>query len=123
MSGSYQTSFQQAGVNQVATVTSETRTLRSVPITVAGQHISIRTDQSEEYLNALAVEVNALIESIRQASPGTGLPVIMALAFIQLADRAVSAEAAVQRQEMKVERHIERLNGILKTLESSGALD
>ncbi len=118
MASSYQTLSQQAG-SRVATLDAEKRTIRSVSLTVAGQRISLRTDQDEAYLNALASEVNALVDSLRLASPGTGLPVLMALASIQLADRALSAEMAVEQQELKVERHIERLNGILKNLEAA----
>ena len=102
----------------VTTVSSEsTGTIRSIPLNVAGQRISIRTDQSETYLNALANEVNALVENLRQCAPQAGMPQLMALAAIQLADRAVSAEAAAARENLKVERHIERLSGILRTLE------
>ena len=71
---------------------------------------------------ALAAEVNALIDDLRRNSPGAGLPVLMALASIQLADRALCAEQAVQRENLKVERHIERLSGILKNLESGDHL-
>lgn len=115
-------SSQQRGNTQyssVATVTSQSGTIRSVPLNIAGQRISIRTDQSETYLNALASEVNGLIDSLRQAAPQAGMPQIMALAAIQLADRAVSAEAAAARENLKVERHIERLSGILKSLENN----
>ena len=115
-------SSQQLGNSQhssVATVSSQSGTIRSVPLNIAGQRIAIRTDQSETYLNALAGEVNALVDSLRQAAPQAGLPQIMALAAIQLADRAVSAEAAAARENLKVERHIERLSGILKSLESN----
>ena len=115
-------SSQQRGNTQhagVATVSSSsTGTIRSVPLNIAGQRISIRTDQSDTYLNALAAEVNALVDSLRQAAPQAGMPQIMALAAIQLADRAVSAEAAAARENLKVERHIERLSGILRTLEN-----
>ena len=115
-------SSQQRGNTQyssVATVTSQSGTIRSVPLNIAGQRISIRTDQSETYINALASEVNGLIDSLRQAAPQAGMPQIMALAAIQLADRAVSAEAAAARENLKVERHIERLSGILKSLENN----
>ena len=115
-------SSQQRGNTQyssVATVTSQSGTIRSVPLNIAGQRISIRTDQSETYINALACEVNGLIDALRQAAPQAGMPQIMALAAIQLADRAVSAEAAAERENLKVERHIERLSGILKSLENN----
>ena len=115
-----QASQQQANAHysSVSTVSSSsTGTIRSVPLLVAGQRITVRTDQSEEYLNALAGEVNALLDSLRQAAPQAGLPQIMALAAIQLADRAVSAEQAAARENLKVERHIERLSDILRNLE------
>ena len=91
--------------------------IRSVSLNVAGQRITIRTDQDEEYLSALATEVNALVDTLKQGAPQAGLPQIMALAAIQLADRAISAENTVARENLKVERHIERLSGILRTLE------
>ena len=92
-------------------------TIRTVTLIVAGQRVSIRTDQNPEYLNALAEEVNTLVDSLRRSSPGSGMPVLMALAAVQLADRAVNAEQAAARETMKVERHIERLNGILQSLD------
>ena len=123
MAGNYQTSAQNYGQNNVATLEQEAPgTLRSVALVVAGQRIVIKTDQSEEYMAALAGEVNALIEDLRRNSPGTGMPVIMALASIQLADRALSAEQTLQHENHKVERHIERLTGILKNLESGESL-
>lgn len=114
---------QQRGGAQLQTVTSvspaSTGTIRSIPLLIAGQRISVRTDQSEEYLNALAAEVNNLVDTLKQGAPQAGLPQIMALAAIQLADRAVSAENAVMQGNLKVEKHIERLSGILRTLEES----
>ncbi|GEM_PF-2427551 len=118
-----QTSAPNYGQKGVATIEQNTRgTIRSVALVIAGQRILIKTDQSEEYMAALAAEVNSLIDELRRNSPGTGLPVLMALASIQLADRALSAEQAVQRENLKVERHIERLSGILKNLESGDHL-
>ena len=123
MAGNVQTSPQNYGQKGVATIESNAPgTIRSVALMIAGQRIVIKTDQSQEYMAALAAEVNALIDDLRKNSPGTGLPVIMALASIQLADRALSAEQTLQRENLKVERHIERLNGILKSLESGESL-
>ena len=103
----------------VSTIAAESSgTVRSVSLNVAGQRISIRTDQNESYLNALAGEVNALIESLRQSAPGAGMPQLMSLAMIMLADRACSAEKAAMHESDKVERHIERLNGIIQALEN-----
>ena len=119
----HQTSAQNFGQKGVATIEQNARgTIRSVALVIAGQRIVIKTDQSEEYMAALAAEVNSLIDDLRRNSPGTGLPVLMALASIQLADRALCAEQAVQRENLKVERHIERLSGILKNLESGDHL-
>ncbi len=92
-------------------------TVRSVSLMVAGQRITIRTDQSEEYLNALAAEVNGLVDSLRKDAPGAGMPQLMSLAMVMLADRACAAEKAAMRESDKVERHIERLTGILNALE------
>ena len=92
-------------------------TVRSVSLLIAGQRITIRTDQSEEYLNALAAEVNGLVDSLRKDAPGAGMPQLMSLAMVMLADRACAAEKAAMRESDKVERHIERLTGILNALE------
>ena len=92
-------------------------TIRSVTLKVAGQVITLRTDQSEAYMHNLAGEVNALLESLRSAAPSMGLPQLMAMAALQLADRAVCAEQAVYQENLKLERHIERLNGILRSLD------
>lgn len=120
MESNYQTSAQPLSRQQVSTLTSAgDGTVRTVTLLVGGQRISIRTDQNPDYLNGLAAEVNALVESLRQASPGSGMPVLMALAAVQLADRAISAEQAVERENLKVERHIERLSGILRSLEAA----
>ena len=93
-------------------------TIRSVTLKVAGQVITLRTDQSEAYMHSLADEVNALLDGLRSAAPGTGLPQLMALAALQLADRAVCAEQAVQQSNLKIEHHIERLNNILNSLDA-----
>ena len=95
-------------------------TVRSVVLMVAGQRIVIRSDQSEGYLHALADEINALIESLRQASPASGLPALMALASMQLLDRAICAEQALDQENLKVERHIARLGDILRNLDNAG---
>lgn len=92
-------------------------TIRSVTLKVAGQVITLRTDQSEEYMLTLANEVNTLLDGLRSAAPGAGLPQLMALAALQLADRAACAEQAVQQGNLKLEHHIERLNGILRSLD------
>jgi cell division protein ZapA (FtsZ GTPase activity inhibitor) len=89
-----------------------------VTLKVAGQVITLRTDQSEAYMHSLADEVNALLDGLRSAAPGTGLPQLMALATLQLADRAVCAEQAVQQSNLKIEHHIERLNNILNSLDA-----
>ena len=107
---------------RVATVTSETHgVVRSVTLNVAGQRITVRTDQDADYLNSLANDVNGIVDALRQAAPGAGLPQLMALAAMQLADRAVSAEAALQQENLKVEKHIDRLSDILRTLDSKNA--
>lgn len=112
---------QNAGVRQNHHVTTappvSSGTVRSVTLKVAGQVITLRTDQSEDYLNRLADEVNGMLDGLRSVSPGAGLPQLMALAALQLADRAVCAEQAVQEGNLKIERHIERLNGILRNLD------
>ena len=96
---------------RVATVTSETHgVVRSVTLNVAGQRITVRTDQDADYLNSLANDVNGIVDALRQAAPGAGLPQLMALTAMQLADRAVSAEAALQQENLKVEKHIDRLS-------------
>ena len=46
------------------------------------------------------------------------MPQLMALVALQLADRACEAEQAAANSQMKVEKHIERLNGILQALGS-----
>ena len=107
---------------RVATVTSETHgVVRSVTLNVAGQRITVRTDQDADYLNSLANDVNGIVDVLRQAAPGAGLPQLMALTAMQLADRAVSAEAALQQENLKVEKHMDRLSGILRTLDSKNA--
>lgn len=93
--------------------------IRSVTLLIAGQRITIRTDQSEERLNLLAGEVNALMDSLRQDAPSATQPQLMALVALQLADRAVCAEQAVQQENLKIERHIERLSGILRSLDDA----
>ena len=119
MDSTYQTPARASVQKQVSTITnSGAGTVRTVHLQVAGQKVSIRTDQNPDYLNALAAEVNSLLESLRQASPGAGLPVLMALAAVQLADRAVTAERAVEQENFKVERHIERLTSILNALDN-----
>ena len=107
---------------RVATVTSEAHgVVRSVTLNVAGQRITVRTDQDADYLNSLANDVNGIVDALRQAAPGAGLPQLMALTAMQLADRAVSAEAALQQENLKVEKHIDRLSDILRTLDSKNA--
>ena len=107
---------------RVATVTSETHgVVRSVTLNVAGQRITVRTDQDADYLNSLANDVNGIVDALRHAAPGAGLPQLMALTAMQLADRAVSAEAALQQENLKVEKHIDRLSDILRTLDSKNA--
>ena len=107
---------------RVATVTSETHgVVRSVTLNVAGQRITVRTDHDADYLNSLANDVNGIVDALRQAAPGAGLPQLMALTAMQLADRAVSAEAALQQENLKVEKHIDRLSDILRTLDSKNA--
>ncbi len=119
MDSTYQTPARAASQKQVSTITNTgASTVRTVHLQVAGQRVSIRTDQDPEYLNSLAAEVNGLLDSLRQASPGAGMPVLMALAAVQLADRAVTAERAVEQENLKVERHIERLSSILNALDN-----
>lgn len=120
MAGNYQSQPQGNARQNVATVEpNETRTIRSVPLVIAGQRLTIRTDQSEQYLRDLADQVNQLVDSLKKASPAAGMPQLMALAALQLADRACEAEQAAANSQMKVEKHIERLNGILQALGSN----
>ena len=118
MERSYQTSAAPSRPQVEALDSSGGGTIRTVTLLVAGQRVTIRTDQDPDYLNGLAAEVNALVDSLRQASPGSSMPLLMALAAVQLADRAVCAEKSAERENRKVERHIERLSGILRNLEA-----
>lgn len=120
MDNTYKTPVGASAHKQVSTITNTgNSTVRTVHLQVAGQRVSIRTDQDPDYLHYLAAEVNTLLESLRQASPGTGMPVLMALAAVQLADRAVAAEKTVVQENIKLERHIERLNSILNALDNA----
>ena len=103
----------------VSTAVSQTRReIQSVTLSVAGQRITIKTDQDIDYLKQLAAEVTALVDGLRRAAPGSGLPQLMALAALQLADRANSAEAAIEQRDIQVENHIAQLTKMLSLLDN-----
>lgn len=104
-----------SGVSEVETTRSSM--VQTVSLNVAGMSITIRTDQNVEYLKGLALEVNRIVNALRQSSPYSGIPQLMALALIQLADRTCEAETALEQSNRKVEMHIERLSKILNTLD------
>lgn len=111
---------QRASVSTVQEGTQETQNvLHSVTLNVAGQRFTIRTDQDPEYLAGLAEDVTQIVNALRQSAPGCGLPKLMALVAIQLADRACVAEQALEKESLKIEKHIERLSGILNSLDQT----
>lgn len=93
--------------------------VQTVALNVAGVNLTIRTTQSLEYLKGLVSQVNALVNSLRQSAPNSAIPQLMAMALIQIADRASEAESALERSNRKVETHIERLTKILGALDNS----
>jgi len=97
----------------VVTLDTPQENVQSVAIAVAGQRIVVRTDRSEAYLMSLAQEVNACVESIRRSAPSAGLPQIMALVAMQLAERARVAEQSDQMHCRAIEQHAQRLSDLL----------
>jgi cell division protein ZapA (FtsZ GTPase activity inhibitor) len=89
---------------------------------VGGQRIVLRSDRDEAYLMALALEVNACIESVRRSSPTTGLPQVMALVAMQLAERALTAEQTERLRYRAVEQTTQRLESLLGELDDHGEL-
>lgn len=92
--------------------------IRTVAINVAGLRISLRTDRDETYLRTLADEINAYVDKLRQASPGAGLPQLMALISVQLLDRAKASESAISEGDARLHAHANRLTAILEAFDS-----
>ena len=72
---------------------------RSVMVTIGGQHLAIRTDADDAYMQELAGEVDRKIKHLRGAARGATADSVALLAALQLADELHRERR--ERQEWK----------------------
>lgn len=85
---------------------------------IAGQKLSLKTDQDPNELVSMSQEINACIEAIRKTSPNASTLQIMALALMQIMERARTAERQDAFHCHVLEQHTQRLEMLLAAMES-----
>ncbi|MBQ1267730.1 MAG: cell division protein ZapA [Proteobacteria bacterium] len=103
----------------VVTLESQAPVYQSVQLMIAGQRLALKTDQDPAVLESMAQEVNACVEEIRRNAPGASSPQIMALALMQLMERARQAEQQDAYHCQVIERHAQRLEKLLASMDSA----
>jgi cell division protein ZapA len=74
---------------------------RSVPVTIAGQRYTIKSDAEEAYVQSLAELVDERIRQVQRGAKTAGLQSVAVLAALQLADELVrerDGRAALRRR-------------------------
>lgn len=107
------------GRQGVVTLSSKAPVYRSVQLIVAGQRLALKTDQEPAELESMAQEINACIDDIRRDAPGASSPQIMALALMQLMERARQAEQKDAYHCQVIEHHAQRLEQLFTSMDSA----
>ena len=107
------------GRQGVVTLESKEPVYRSVQLVIAGQRLALKTDQDPAVIESMAQEVNACVDEIRRSAPGASSPQIMALALMQLMERAREAERQDAYHCQVIERHAQRLEKLLASMDSA----
>lgn len=101
--------------------------VRPVTLHIAGESIGIRTDATDEQLEALSNRVEACIDAIRGGKGGAPSTKVFLLAAISLAEALATAEderdtleAELDRLRKLVDGHVQ---GALDFLEDAGAAE
>ncbi len=108
-----------ASRNGVVTLEETAPQYRSVTLMIVGQRLTIKTDQEPEVLESMAQEINAVWDTIRKSAPGASAPQVMALTMMQIMERARIAEQQDELHCQVIDRHAQRLEMLLSSLDAA----
>ncbi len=111
---------QTASANRQGIVTLEATqpVYTTVSLMIGGQRLTLKTDQDPSTLESMAKEVNDCIDAIRKSAPSTSAPQVMALALMQIMERARAAESRDVDRCHTIESHADRLEMLLAAMDS-----
>ena len=71
----------------------------SIRINIDGAKFSVRTEESMDYVNSLADEINNMIQKVKSENPGLSASIVNALVMMELCDRVHKAESKVSNKK------------------------
>jgi cell division protein ZapA len=86
---------------------------RELTIHIAGQALTIRSDEDEAYVARLASSVDSKIREISRGQPGITTLNLALMAALTIADEALKSKAAQDDVERLIERLSERIESEL----------
>lgn len=90
-----------------------TQGLMPVKVTVAGEEVTIRSEQSAEHSRAVAAHVDAGIRRIQEASPLVDSGKAAILVALQIADELFRTRADAERGAERLEESMEEIRRML----------
>ncbi len=90
-----------------------THGLHPVKVTVAGEEVTIRSEQSEEHSRAVAEHVDASIRRIQEASPLVDSGKAAILVALQIADELFRTRADAERGTERLEQSMDEIRRML----------
>lgn len=96
-----------------------TQSKQTVAVEVAGQRLRLSAHADPQHIERLAGMVNERVEAIQRAAKGAGMPTILALLALDLADELHATRRRAEEAQGRSKEEIERTRAHARQVEQS----
>jgi len=100
-------------------VSNVTQSKQTVAVEVAGQRLRLSAHADPQHIERLAGMVNERVEAIQRAAKGAGMPTILALLALDLADELHATRRRAEEAQARSKDEIERTRTHARQVEQS----
>lgn len=92
---------------------------QTVSVEVAGQRLRLSAHADPQHIERLAGLVNERVETIQRAAKGAGMPTILALLALDLADELHATKRRAEESQTRSKEELERTRAHARQVEQS----
>ena len=96
-----------------------TQSKQTVAVEVAGQRLKLSAHADPQHIERLAGMVNERVETIQRAAKGAGMPTILALLALDLADELHATRRRAEESQARSKEEVERTRQHARQVEQS----
>ena len=100
-------------------VVSTTQAKQTVAVEVAGQRLRLSAHADPQHIERLAGMVNERVETIQRAAKGAGMPTILALLALDLADELHATRRRAEEAQARSKEELDRARAHARQVEQS----